>query len=372
MAQDSKFLPIQRPVPWAFGVTNSTVQAQAGQDPGDVSFPHLPTGLYPRYTELQHRSFPAGANCLHGLTCKLLITYDRLKCGRCNKNKHQPQFSTKQLAEYRAKVLDGYRNPSVNCRVCSGGQVVELSCIECGKTKGLEEFAKAQRSNPDRAKCMACMEKHLALTPIDEDRYEAPESAPVSKVIAEEAANLEYYDSAYGSSSLASENGDTTYGGGVALEQEMEKLNLASSRSATEDGYAATKPVNPWVGYDSSDTGLGSSVGGRPAEEDEEWMIAKGKSSRATSSLQSKPTGLSSGGFDPTKYGHPAGRGSTTGSSVAGSVHSTATQRTVNAGGGKFAKIKAYKPPSPEPEVWKSDDEDDDDDHSDSDDDVRF
>lgn len=53
---------------------------------------------------------------------------------------------------------------------------------------------------------MACMEKHLALTPIDEDRYEAPESTPVSKVIAEEAANLEYYDSAYGSSSLASEN----------------------------------------------------------------------------------------------------------------------------------------------------------------------
>ncbi|KAF2803957.1 uncharacterized protein BDZ99DRAFT_156424 [Mytilinidion resinicola] len=280
--------------------------------------------------------------------CELLITSNRLKCGRCNKNKHQPQFSSKQLAEYRAKLLDGYRNPSVNCRVCSGGQVVELSCIECGKTKGLEEFAKAQRSNPDRAKCMACMEKHLALTPIDEDRYEAPESTPVSKVIAEEAANLEYYDSAYGSSSLASENGDTSYGGGVALDQELEKLKLASSRSGTtEDGYAAARPINPWVGYDSSDTGLGSSVAGMPMaakEEEDEWKIAKGKSSRATSSLRSKTpsTGFSSGGFDPTKYGHPAGRGSTTGSSVAGSVHSAATQRTVNAGGSKFAKIKAY------------------------------
>jgi hypothetical protein len=52
------------------------------------------------------------------------------------------------------------------------------------------------------------MEKHLALTPIDEDRYEGGDStaAPVAKVLNEEKNQLEYFDDPYAGSSVASEN----------------------------------------------------------------------------------------------------------------------------------------------------------------------
>lgn len=47
----------------------------------------------------------------------------------------------------------------------------------CGKTKGLEDFAKSQRRNPDTAKCFACVEGQLANEAFDEDKYEDPDKA---------------------------------------------------------------------------------------------------------------------------------------------------------------------------------------------------
>ena len=70
----------------------------------------------------------------------------------------------------------------------------------CGETKGLEEFAKAQRSRPDYAvkqplyalgfssanllsgqKCMKCMQEQLDMEPIDESKYDNPEAAVISE-----------------------------------------------------------------------------------------------------------------------------------------------------------------------------------------------
>ena len=70
----------------------------------------------------------------------------------------------------------------------------------CGETKGLEEFAKAQRSKPDHAvkqplyafdfgganllsgqKCMKCMQEQLDMEPIDESKYDNPEAAVISE-----------------------------------------------------------------------------------------------------------------------------------------------------------------------------------------------
>ena len=40
---------------------------------------------------------------------------------------------------------------SIKCRACTGQQTMEMLCIICDTTKGLEGFTKAQRRDPDRA-----------------------------------------------------------------------------------------------------------------------------------------------------------------------------------------------------------------------------
>lgn len=91
------------------------------------------------------------------------LAYDRatrLKCGRCNKWKGETNFSNKQLGNLRIKVAK-FGNAATSasdaglvCRLCTGGQVVEKECAMCGKTKGLEEFAKVQRTRGDDAVSM--------------------------------------------------------------------------------------------------------------------------------------------------------------------------------------------------------------------------
>lgn len=50
----------------------------------------------------------------------------------------------------------------------------------CGKTKGLEDFAKSQRCKPDTAKCFKCVEQQLADEAFNEDRYEDLDKAFVT------------------------------------------------------------------------------------------------------------------------------------------------------------------------------------------------
>ncbi len=84
----------------------------------------------------------------------------RLKCTRCHKWKGTTNYSNKQLADLRYKIFthghaateDG---SGIKCRVCTGQQIVEMHCYMCNRTKGLDEFAKAQRSDPDHAVAIA-------------------------------------------------------------------------------------------------------------------------------------------------------------------------------------------------------------------------
>jgi hypothetical protein len=76
----------------------------------------------------------------------------KLKCSRCDKYKGHTAFSEKQLNDARMS----FRNRTtynIRCHPCNGGQLVEIECSYCGKTKGLDEFAKSQRSKPDSAVC---------------------------------------------------------------------------------------------------------------------------------------------------------------------------------------------------------------------------
>jgi Stc1 domain len=82
----------------------------------------------------------------------------RIKCEVCKKFRMQNAFSNRQLDAVRhAVVIHGQEALSdslpgyAKCRHCTGGQTVELHCFVCDKTKGLDEFSKAQRRNPDSA-----------------------------------------------------------------------------------------------------------------------------------------------------------------------------------------------------------------------------
>ena len=70
-------------------------------------------------------------------------------------------FSKKELNELRSMIFKGDapgkregirpRSGNIRCRMCTGEQVHEMTCYVCEETKGLGEFAKAQRRNPDAA-----------------------------------------------------------------------------------------------------------------------------------------------------------------------------------------------------------------------------
>jgi DNA repair protein RAD7 len=103
---------------------------------------------------------------------------EKVRCGRCHKNLPQAKYSTKQLTDARWQVKNqGRIEKPINCHHCTGQQKVEVECIMCGKTKGLDEFAKSQRAKPDTAKCYKCIEIQLADAPVDEEKYEQPETA---------------------------------------------------------------------------------------------------------------------------------------------------------------------------------------------------
>lgn len=74
----------------------------------------------------------------------------------CKKIRQQSAFSNRQLQEVRKRlaVAGGHAlsgSGIAACRDCIGGQTVELTCIICDRTKSLEFFSKAQRSDPDNA-----------------------------------------------------------------------------------------------------------------------------------------------------------------------------------------------------------------------------
>lgn len=69
--------------------------------------------------------------------------------------KQQSFFSNRQLNEVREEFARNgeraFAKCKSTCRTCTAGQVTELHCVMCDLTKGLEDFAKTQRRNPDGA-----------------------------------------------------------------------------------------------------------------------------------------------------------------------------------------------------------------------------
>ncbi|OAL49866.1 hypothetical protein IQ07DRAFT_631853 [Pyrenochaeta sp. DS3sAY3a] len=102
----------------------------------------------------------------------------KIRCGRCLKHKAEANFSIKQLNEARLQVqASGKITKAPTCKPCTGQRIVEIECHVCGETKGLEQFAKTQRREPDTAVCYQCTEERVNHAPVDEEAYENPDQA---------------------------------------------------------------------------------------------------------------------------------------------------------------------------------------------------
>ena len=80
---------------------------------------------------------------------------ERVRCQLCKKWKAPAQYSNKQLADLKYKILiygkESGANSGIKCRTCTGQQVIEMECIMCDTIKELDGFYKAQRRDPDHA-----------------------------------------------------------------------------------------------------------------------------------------------------------------------------------------------------------------------------
>lgn len=261
----------------------------------------------------------------------------------------------------------------------------------CGETKGLEEFAKAQRSRRDHAvkqplytldfgganllsgqKCMKCMQEQLDMEPIDESKYDNPEAAVISE-------SDSYYVNYELGGSVASEYVRTLISFANWCPDCL-KLTDFSNGSTTDDD--TENEFNTWEEVSRKDgTGNrnGVALGGSS------WAVQKTKSWKSSSLTSSSNVNSIIGGssticgFDPKSYGHPS-RSTSHAPSTAGSSLSFTTnvteQSDTTTGRGGWAKIPAYKPPKPEPEdedesdsddEWKKKDDDTDSDGSETD-----
>ncbi|MCJ1246286.1 hypothetical protein MMC30_003492 [Trapelia coarctata] len=114
---------------------------------------------------------------------KAVAVPDKISCMVCKKWKANSQYSNKQLADYRFKMLQS-GNPKSNgsvgvkCRICTGQQVTELTCSICDDVKPLIEFGKNHRRDPDNARCIKCIEIQAGLEPGLEDVPSDHESEP--------------------------------------------------------------------------------------------------------------------------------------------------------------------------------------------------
>ncbi|CAG8454107.1 9765_t:CDS:2 [Paraglomus brasilianum] len=87
-------------------------------------------------------------------------------CHGCKKDKPQHTFSKTQLAKHMSNFSNQYapkgRTTKIHhtmCKQCTPQQNLKLTCMLCTRTKPLEDFAKAQRKNAEKAKCLSCMKK---------------------------------------------------------------------------------------------------------------------------------------------------------------------------------------------------------------------
>ncbi|OQO08480.1 hypothetical protein B0A48_06350 [Cryoendolithus antarcticus] len=286
---------------------------------------------------------------------------DKIKCCRCDKVKPPASYATLRQNDMKQKMAQtpGF-NPVttgfVPCVMCTGGQVTELECHMCRKWMGLDKFAKTQRKNPDRAKCLKCIQEQIAMGNADdsdasggsdggsdgnndsdgsEDSHaftfddDASHPGLMPRILASASLNLSHdtfncTSRGLGSGGVklgSSTQGGTIWGGNSTTASLAAFNSLASGPrpSAWQTAGAIPPHLRPRMSSAVSASG--------------EITVSDATNTTTTTTAAAPASRGLPSGFNPKAYSSPPAR--KTASSVAGS--------SVN-DGRKFAKIPAAKP----------------------------
>ncbi|KAL0258855.1 hypothetical protein SLS55_006359 [Diplodia seriata] len=270
---------------------------------------------------------------------------EKIRCSTCNKYKAPNNFAKKRLNELREKIKNKKGPITAQCTLCTPQQVMELRCYMCGKVKGLDDFAKAQRKNPDKAKCNPCMKEQLEFEAIEDKRtYHGVSMSDSDDDDDDSDSDPECY------SFDDSESNFPVSGGGGSITGNLighfDDLSVSDSASTTTGGYWS--PANDRSAAGGSKASAAGNDNGARA-------LSYAASLSSTSAAKTDGSSSWASGFDPMKYGHPRG------SSVADSME---TNRPASSKSSGWAKVKAFKAePEPKPkdeEAWGDVDEEED------------
>ncbi|KAG2194237.1 hypothetical protein INT47_005705 [Mucor saturninus] len=88
---------------------------------------------------------------------------ETLRCVFCKTDKPIDAFSATQIqkATHNPYAPPSYNNKAktICCKKCSPTQQTHLTCMICSKTQPLDKFAKSQRRNAEKARCIKCIKK---------------------------------------------------------------------------------------------------------------------------------------------------------------------------------------------------------------------
>ncbi|GAN10650.1 hypothetical protein MAM1_0381c10194 [Mucor ambiguus] len=86
-----------------------------------------------------------------------------LRCVFCDMDKPLDAFSATQIqkATYNPYAPPSFnaKKKTISCKKCTPAQTTHLTCMICSKTMPLDKFAKSQRKNAEKARCIKCIKK---------------------------------------------------------------------------------------------------------------------------------------------------------------------------------------------------------------------
>ncbi|KAF0424063.1 Stc1 domain-containing protein [Gigaspora rosea] len=105
-----------------------------------------------------------------------------LFCYGCEKEKPIHSFSKTQITKAMSNIHNRYapkgrttKRHHTTCKQCTPQQNTSLTCMVCTKTMPLDKFAKAQRKNAEKARCIECMKKQQDEDTDDSEDYDESE-----------------------------------------------------------------------------------------------------------------------------------------------------------------------------------------------------
>ncbi|KAI9675089.1 MAG: hypothetical protein M1817_001497 [Caeruleum heppii] len=304
---------------------------------------------------------------------------EKIKCSICKVHRNKDSYSKRQLGELQWKFSQrssfSISHANIKCRKCTGSQTTEMMCIVCDVVKGLDEFSKAQRKDPDKARCINCINLHLSTEPgadpvyhdnssgeEDEDDFDSDDSDDTNPWATEsqldgmsQAGQSENPFSAdqLDQLTISSELSEAGSVAATETETDMEKAPMVVPSSGSETSSVAGGGVGLSAETTSEEGGWitqprrrSERKGKEPAGASFTGYDNRGQGHRMFKTPSTPGSGAwDYSGFDPRGYGHrslqtpstPGGRGYENSGSSKGNTSGRAGK------GGGWAKLKADK-----------------------------